>query len=807
MIGVFLLAWVVFPALMLVLCAGSGLVVRRVAGPFTVPPLLLLPVGFAALVVLGGLLCYFAALAPLAAPAFVLLGVLGLVLERGALRRAIERGGRRIDLWAIAAAVGAWAVVAAPVVLSGKPGFTGYAHIVDIAYQFDLAAHFAHSGRSIPTTSLSAYQAVLAKYLGSGYPGGGQWTLGGLSNLLPVDLSWLYQSFLAFVAAMSALSLYSLLGRLLRPRAWRALGAFVAAQPNILYAYALAGGIKELTTSCCLLLSAALLAQVLPRLAPGRQVFATAVAVSATLASLSLTTLPWLGVLGVGVSVTVVALQRGRLLRALAFLQMAAVAFVLSLPTLAASLKLLPVVKGAGPVDLGNLAAPVPAISAAGVWISGDYRFPQYAHRGPSEALAVLVLVLAAAGLVFAVRRRAWSVAWLGVAGLVSLYYVAHRYGPWIQFKADSLTAPISLLLAFAGIGALMQVSRRTVVGALPALVLAAGVLIGNALLYHDVTLAPYARLHNLQFIGERFAHQGPTLTPDFEEYAEYYLRDDDQTSMVNGPTLQLRPEVNRATEPGGIFAYDLNEFTTSWLESFRTIVMRRNPLASRPPSNYSLVYLSPYYEVWQRKQPAATVYAHVPLAGAAGAHSAAACASVAAAARKVGPSARIAYTATPAGYVQLDGSNTVIHGALQDAGGTIIGRGAGSAERDQVIPAARRYDFYLAGSFGRPVNVSVDGQHVGTAAYQVSYPGEWLLIGSRRLSARIHKVDITRGGISLHPGNGDGVDGFNDTIGPLVIIPAQPSVPPLRYTSVSELPRLCRSAPRLNWVEVVRPA
>ena len=207
--------------------------------------------------------------------------------------------------------------------------------------------------------------------------------------------------------------------------------------------------------------------------------------------------------LGVGVGVTVVALQRGRLLRALAFLEMAAVAFVLSLPTLAASLKLLPVVKGAGPVDLGNLGAPVPAISAAGVWISGDYRFPQYAHQGASEALAVLVLVLAAAGLVFAVRRRVWSVAWLGVAGLVSLYYVAHRYGPWIQFKADSLTSPISLLLAFAGIGALMQLSRRTIVGALPALVLAAGVLTGNALLYHDVTLAPYARLHNLQFIGE----------------------------------------------------------------------------------------------------------------------------------------------------------------------------------------------------------------------------------------------------------------------------------------------------------------
>ncbi len=112
-----------------------------------------------------------------------------------------------------------------------------------------------------------------------------------------------------------------------------------------------------------------------------------------------------------------------------------------------------------------------------------------------------------------------------------------------------------------------MQVSRRVLVGVLPALVIAGGVLAGNALLYHDTTLAPYARLHNLEYIGERFARQGPTLTPDFEEYAEYYLRDYDQDSMVNGPTLGLRPGVNREAEPGGIFAYDLNEFSLSWVE------------------------------------------------------------------------------------------------------------------------------------------------------------------------------------------------------------------------------------------------
>jgi hypothetical protein len=807
MIGVFLLAWVVFPALMLVLSGGAGLVARRVAGPTAVPALLVVPVGLAVLVVLCGLLCYFAPTAPLAGPACALVGVLGLVLGRRPLRRVIARRARGADLWAVAAAVGAWAIVAAPVVLSGKPGFTGYGHIVDISYELDLAVHFAHSGRSFPSLASSAYQEDLIKYVSTGYPGGGPWTLGALSNLTPVDLSWLYQPFLAFVCAMGALSLYALLGRLIEPRGWRALGAFVAAQPNILMAYTYAGGIKELCTSCFLLLSAALIAQVLPRVRPGRALLAIPVALSASFASLSLTTVPWIGVLSAGVLLTVLAFQRERVLVLAASAQIAVVAFVLSLPTLVAGLKLLPLATGPGLLELGNLSTPVPAITAAGVWIGGDYRYPQDAHRLPSDVLAVVVLVLAACGLVYAFRRRAWSVAWLGIAGLVALYFVAHRYGPWIQFKADCVTSPIALLMAFAGVGALMRIGGRVAFGALPALVLAAGVLAGNALLYHDTTLAPYERLHDLEHIGKRFAGQGPTLTPDFEEYAEYYLRDDDQDSMVNGPRLELRPGVNREVEPGGTWAYDLDEYPLKFVESFRTIVMRRNPLASRPPSNYRLAYLSSYYEVWQRVQPAQTVYTLVPLSDRAGADNAAACASVTAAARRVGPTAQIAYMPAPSGYVQLDDSNLTLSGGFAPSGGVIEATGAGRAVRRQPIPVAGRYDFFIEGSFGRPVDVNVDGHHVGAAAYQISYPAAWIQIATRWLSAGVHHIEITRGGISLHAGNGDGVDPFNRTIGPLVIIPSRTSVPAVRYSSVRDLRQLCTSSQAVRWIEVLRPA
>ena len=805
MIGVFLMAWVVFPALMLLLSGGAGIAARRLTGPTAVPPLLVLPVGLAVLVVLCGFFCYYASLAPLAGAACAVVGVLGLVLGRKQLGRVISRRGRGIDLWAAAAAFGAWAVVAAPIVLSGKPGFTGYAHIVDISYEFDLAAHFAHSGRGVPTVANSAYQAVLMKYLGTGYPGGGTWTLGSLSNLTPIDLSWLYQPFLSFLAGMSALSLYALLGPVVASRPLRGLGAFIAAQANALLGYTLAGGIKELSTSCFLLLLAALIAQVLPRARPGRTVLAIPFALAATFASLSLTTVPWIGVLGAGVLLTVLVFERDRVWTLLAGAQIAVVAAVLSLPTLAVSFKLLPLATGPGLLELGNLSQPVPSITAAGVWISGDYRYPQYAHRLPSEILAVVVLILAACGLVYALRRRAYSLAWLGIAGLVADYYVAHRYGPWIQFKADCITSPIALLMAFAGAGALARLSRRTLVGAAPAFAVSAGVFAGTLLVYHDTTLAPYSRLHDLEYIGKRFAGQGPTLTPDFEEYAEYYLRDDDQDSMVTGPRLELRPNVNREAEPGAMWTYDLDEYPLKFVESFRTIVMRRNPLASRPPSNYKLVYQSGYYQVWQREQPAQTVSTLVPVVNTVSKRYAGACSSLAGAVRAAGAGAQIVYMPAPSGYIQLDDSTLKLSGAFAPSGGVIATTGAGRAVSEQPIPKAGRYDFFIEGSFGRPVDVILDGHHVATAAYQVSYPGEWIELTSRYISAGVHRFELVRGGISLHAGNGDGIDPFNRTLGPLVLMPAQKAVPTLRSASASEALRLCRSSKPPRWIEVAR--
>ena len=234
---------------------------------------------------------------------------------------------------------------------------------------------------------------------------------------------------------------------------------------------------------------------------------------------------------------------------------------------------------------------------------------------------------------------------------------------------------------------------------------------------------------------------------------------------------------------------------------------MRRNPLASRPPSNYKLVYVSSYYEVWQRDQPASTVLAQVDFAEKPVARQPKVCAEAKAAARKAPPGASLAYTLPPRGYVQVDGSNMTVSRYFAATGGTIIANGPGHAVREQPIPAAGVYKFFISGSFGRPVDVYVDGRHVGTAAYQISYPDQWVLIATRRLSKGVHRIELRRGGVSLHAGNGNGLDGLSRTIGPLVIIPAGSVTPTVHREPLSALPRLCRSTQRLRWLEIVRPA
>lgn len=806
MTGSFICGCILFPLLLLALSTGGGLLVRRL-GAGWLPAGLVVPVGFSLLVAVCSFTTYIHWLAPAAGYIALALALAGLALEwRAGTLRAPRLDGIP---WGALAGLGAFAAIGAPTLLTGTPTWTGYTRIVDIGLQMDFAQHLADAARA-SVSGDSSYHVVVQKLVSIGYPGGAQATLGVTAKLIHTNLAWCYQMYHAFAAAMGALAIYSLLGQVTASRPLRALGAVVAIQPNPLYAYALEGGIKELTTASLLMVVAAVLAERLPGEGPRLSVLPAAVAISGAFAAFSDGVAPWLGLLLA--ALFVLTLVRRTRLRALTdWVLLAAIAIVISLPGLISALTQLSGVAGSaigGTVDLGlgNLAAPVPDWSAAGVWLTSDYRFP-LVHVAMTHRLDVFVIVFAVLGILYALSRRRWAIAFLGIATPIALaYYIAHTTA-WLQFKAFTITGVLALTLAFVGAAALHESRRRglALLGWIIAAVIAGGVLYGNAIIYHDTTLAPAARYHDLAAIGKRYAGQGPALFPAFDEYAEYFLRAEKGSSSVNPANLEfgLAPGV---VEPGGVgFSFNLNQFLLSYLQKFKLIVQPRGPLSNRAPSNWDLVQRTSYFNVWRRVRPATDVTAHLPLSGLPHERTRAICGVLQKDLREAGAGATVAYVPAPTG-TQVTPAAGVHPDYWKPAGGELIAYGAGSDRMAFTLAHAGRYEIWMDGTVGRPLELLIDGRSVGTLAYEERYPGQSLYVGASELAAGHHTLTIVRGGGSLHPGSGDDVDPDTRGLGSIVLLPQGSQSYRVRVAPAAAAARICAAPVGYEWIEVLRP-
>src|SRR4051794_40974640 len=106
-----LVAWALLPLVLGVLSLGCGLLVERLAG-ISVARELVLPVGFAAIVVVSLGTTASSATARLTTPVVVALAVVGLGL-------AVPWRPRWADGWAPGSAIAVYAAFGAPVVISG----------------------------------------------------------------------------------------------------------------------------------------------------------------------------------------------------------------------------------------------------------------------------------------------------------------------------------------------------------------------------------------------------------------------------------------------------------------------------------------------------------------------------------------------------------------------------------------------------------------------------------------------------------------------------------------------------------------
>jgi hypothetical protein len=393
--------WLVLPLVLGLLSLGCGLLLAQVAG-VQLPGALLLPAGFAVIVVAGELTTSNDITPRLTTPLVVALAIAGIGLS-WPLRRRI------VDGWALTSAAGAYAAFGAPVFMSGKATFPGYITLDDTSTWLGFTDRLLTHGRTLSGLAPSTYQAALDWYWRqNGYPVGAFPPLGVAHQLLRTDSTWLVQPYVAFAAGLLALALYGVLGGLIESRPLRALAAFVAAQPALLYAYALWGGVKEVPTAALIPLLVALTPLAFREGARLRGLVPLGIASAALVAILNFSGGVWL--LPALLPVLIAGLRlRGRvfLRSAAAF---AAFAVALSLPSilLAAGFINNTSTLLTKETELGNLGHPLSKLQLFGIWPVGDFR-GRPNNIGLTYALIALVVAGAAAGVWWGVRRRSWT--------------------------------------------------------------------------------------------------------------------------------------------------------------------------------------------------------------------------------------------------------------------------------------------------------------------------------------------------------------------------------------------------------------
>jgi len=751
-----LAAWVLFPALLLALSIGCGLGLERLSG-LRLPGPLIPATGLAVIVVLGQFLTLSDLTAELTTPLAVTLAVVGIGLGWRGVRE-------RIDGWAVATALVAYAAFAAPIVLSGDATFAGYIKLDDTATWMALTDRVMEAGRSLDGLAPSSYEATLAFNLGEGYPVGVFLPLGAATLISGQDVAWTIQPYMATLGAILALGLWQIAASLVTSRPLRSIVALAGSQSALLFGYYLWGGVKEIAAAALLASAVPLATFAVGQRGAPRSLLPLAVVCSAVVGVLSVGGVLWLApVLAGALALLVLAAGLGRALRSAAWC--AGLVALLSLPVLLTGGLLPPTSSPLTSADArGNLIAPLDLSQVAGIWPIGDFRLR------PDDLLSTRVLIAVAAiagagALVYAWRRRRFEVP-LYVGGALLAALVIYAIGsPWVDGKALATASPAIPFAASLGAAVLFAGGRR-VEGAVLLVVVVGAIAWSNALQYRDLSLAPRDQLAELEEIGGLIEDQGPTLMTEYQPYGvRHFLRDADpeaaselrrrQVSLAAGGTLTKG-------EYADIDRFDLNELLV-----YRTLVLRRGPDQSRPPAPYRLLWRGEFYEVWQRPETAAGVIEHVGLGDQVNAVGRPSCAEVRELAQRAGPGGTLLVAARPSAVVASLASADY-PGAWRRLGTLAqpVPEGGGDLKAAVHVPRSGEYEVWLRGSVRPEVELLVDGRTSGSVRHQLNNDGLFAHLGRARLTAGDHEVMVRFSGADLHPGSG----GPAASIGPLVL-------------------------------------
>jgi hypothetical protein len=502
--------------------------------------------------------------------------------------------------------------------------------------------------------------------------------------------------------------------------------------------------------------------------------------------------LPWFGILGLAAIAAMLLFRTNDVPRAVGTGIVAAGAFAAAaLPVIPDSLdfygegnRLLTSSTGS---DLGNLIRPIRIWESFGVWLVDDFRLPPDSPKW-TYVLVGVIASLVVFGVVWSIRRRAFAP--LAVALAALLVWLVLPAGTYIEAKLLTILSAGIVLMAAVGGWALFSGGRLPEAAVL-ALAATIGIFVSDALAYHGLYLAPEKRLDELRTIDKRFAGQGPAMLNEFEEYGKHYLRD--IPPIVPSDAWTPFPTALRAPGPGYAAYHDLDAMTLTFVQQFPLIILRRSPVASRPPAQYRLAFRGRYYDVW-RQTGAVLVKEHLPLGDSEDPGAVPDCAEVRRLARSAGPADELfaIERRTPIS-LPVRSMKPLPRSWPLTPDRRVAPSGPGQAGTT-FLSSKGRYRVWFRGSFGRGATVSLDGHVVGRAL-SVQTPQQMSLVGDMALSRGKHRLEIVRGSANLKPG--DGQDEVYDEVFLEAEAPMRAvRIPPARARS------LCGR--HLDWIELV---
>jgi hypothetical protein len=807
-------------------CLGCGLFLERVLG-LRLSNALLLPLGLCVSIVLTFPGYVAGAGAGLAIALLATVAIAGLIFARGGLPSRLNPG------WPGLAGLGTYGLYLLPVIAYGGWTWAGYGFVNDSAFEMLLANHAKGFGTVLGNLPESSQREFLVSYLSSGYPLGTQTLLGTFSGLTATPVPVIYQGFISFLAACSAVALATMVRGLRARRA--ALIAFVALGANLTYQYALQGGIKEVGLLATLCATAALAREAIALGRPYVGAVLVATGSAASLATYNAVAVPFLGalVLFVGVSVLLfgrsgakrqpdsvhapsVCTQPHRFIatsrsarRYLArwvgpLILGGALTALLAIPSLTSFQTFYTVARtgqgatGVGAMQFGQLLRRLPLSQISGVWLAGEYRAPVQAQ--PAATLTVIatvaILLLLIPGVLFAVRRREPSpLLLIGMVGLVFLI-VFPRVSPYAQGKLLAISSPAVVLVALIPLATLA--GRASVLALALTWVLAAAIIVSDLLAYGRAPVAPTRRMEAIEQTGRHFKGEGLVLWNEFEEYAKYFAA----AARISVPFEAVTPQQVQLRSPTYFYGhyFDLDQELLSFVERYPVIVTRRSPSASRPPANYRLVYQNRYYLGW-RRSPRPLVLRHLPEQSLYSSASTIGCRSLRSLVAGAPAATELAVAVSPElswfePLYALDRSFG--WGIVPSQSGAIIANTPGHASGLVHVTGNGRYAVWVQGDFPRPVKVQVDGATIGSAS-GANTPGQWFQITSLYLSPGRHELRIIKPAGRRHLGAGEWGAGI---IGAVAL--QREGSEQLRILPVSSWRTLCGTA--ADWVELVRP-